>query len=246
MNLLLDLGNSSLKWALEEGGQRVHSGRVSHDRLGGEAFAQWHEARERIHAIVAVSTAPESVWQSTDRRLREVLQRSVQPLRTPDSGYGVRSAYRESQRMGADRWVAMVAAVSLGPLPAVVVDCGTAVTVDWLDEGGIHRGGLILAGVGAQFEALGRRAPVLAGRRSAENVSLFATDTEAAVHGGVLQGAAAMIDGVIRRMEVARGPAAQRWLAGGDARSLIPLLETELTMRPDLVLDGLAVIAGSA
>lgn len=243
MNLLLDLGNSSLKWALHDGARRVSGGRVGHDRLRVEPFPEWRAAAHRLDRIVAVSVAPEPVWHTVEARLGELLGRSARRLLTPPSGMGVRSRYPEPARMGADRWAAMVGAMSGGPLPAIVVDCGTAITVDWLDADGTHRGGLILAGITAQYEALGRRAPVLADRARVDTLSLFATDTEAAVHGGVLQGVAAMIDGVVQRMEHDRGLAARRWLAGGDAFTLAPLLMEDYTCRPDLVLDGLSIIA---
>lgn len=244
MNLLLDMGNSRLKWCWQDGRRRLASGAVALSGLSADRPpAAWAD-QPAPDRVLAVSVANEASWRILCQIVLVLWGREVERVKTPAQGGGIRCAYPDPARLGADRWVAMVAARALGELPALVVDCGTAITFDWVDAGGEHRGGLIAAGVATQIEALGRRAPALAGVSEKARLELFATDTESAILGGAVFGTAAVIEGLSGRMEAALGVAASRWLAGGDAAALHPHLPAgRFSLRPELVLDGLAVLA---
>jgi type III pantothenate kinase len=155
---------------------------------------------------------------------------------------GVRNAYAEPERMGADRWVAMIAARALlGPRTCYVVDCGTALTIDALAADGQHLGGVIVPGMRLMREALyreTRRIPPETGEPR-----LFGQSTRDCVWGGAAYAVASAIDGITERMIVSHGPGL-RLLTGGGAEAVLPLLRDEYRLEPDLIFTGLRVIAG--
>ena len=136
--------------------------------------------------------------------------------------------------VGADRWLAMLGAWAQARGACVVVDAGTALTVDIIDSGGRHRGGIIAAGLHTS------RAALLGATRFAtrdapppEHAGL-GTDTESCVDQGALLSCLGAID-----RAAAAEPQARRFITGGDARRLLPHLGADWDLQSDLVLRGL-------
>jgi type III pantothenate kinase len=126
----------------------------------------------------------------------------------------------------------------------VVIDCGTAITIDAIAAEGTHLGGLIVPGMDLMSTALAEAAPgvQLQGQDNQE-VSLLGRSTEAAVSGGVLYAAVSLIDRVSLDLTTELGSGTTILLTGGDARRILPLLSSKPDYDPDLVLKGLAVFA---
>ncbi|WP_114241312.1 type III pantothenate kinase [Dyella sp. C9] len=240
MRLLLDLGNTRLKWALRDGDRWYAQGAVSwqddvalalhqawrdvpvpHDAFGASVVNGDREAL--IAAVVVASFAREPHW-----------------LRTPAEACGVRNAYGEPGRLGVDRFLAMVAAHAEGLAPCVLAGAGTALTLDALDADGQHLGGLIAPGPQLMQQALlGATTRVQVER---PGVVLDAADnTPDAVASGCWQAAAALIERFVARMAPSLGGAPTLVLGGGDAEALLPLLAMPARLSADSVLRGLAV-----
>ncbi|OGT21933.1 MAG: hypothetical protein A2V90_05485 [Gammaproteobacteria bacterium RBG_16_57_12] len=147
-------------------------------------------------------------------------------------------------RLGADRWAALIAVRQRIEVAACIVDCGTAITIDVLSGQGEHLGGLIVPGIQMMRNSL---ASGTKGVRSSENamskVSLLARDTGAAVFGGTLYAAVAVIDRVISDVSEAMNMELTCVLTGGNAPEVKPLLAHACIYEPDLVLQGLARVA---
>jgi type III pantothenate kinase len=241
MTLLVDAGNSRVKWGILKR-TRIHG--VDSVAHGVDVFATlasvW-EGLERPDRVVVASVA----GQEFDEDLRDWVMEhwglDAELVVPPPRGQGVVNAYAEPQRLGADRWAALVAARGLVEGPVCVVDCGTAITVDALAADGTHLGGLIVPGMAMMGQALvehTRGIDAIEGGRAA----LLARDTAGAVRGGARYAAIALIDRVCADLEAELG-GIERIIGGGDAGLLLPLLSGPFHYEPNLVLDGLARIA---
>ncbi len=245
IRLLIDLGNTRLKWALARGGHLDSRTIVAESdwlsRLP-DLMSQW--CRLGLDEIVFASV----VEQTITERVLACLASMELPLRqaaTEAIRDGVRCAYRQPQRLGVDRWLALLAAHRDDRRRRqLVVSAGSALTLDLLLPGGEHAGGLIAPGLVAMRAGLLAAAPVLAvygeGRESLE----LAADSGDAIASGCLQSALALIERC-RRLPSARVPC-RVLLAGGDATRLAPWLSPPVRLRPHLVLEGLAWWARSA
>ncbi|MCU0937015.1 MAG: type III pantothenate kinase [Gammaproteobacteria bacterium] len=241
--LLADVGNTRLKWASAEAGGLTGHGAAEH---AGTGLAQvledaWGRLRAPSRLVVANVAGPTAAGILTGWALgRWGLTPELVVARA--AAGGVRNAYPEPERLGADRWAALVGARALCPDAACVVDCGSAVTADALSAEGEHLGGLILPGLALMRHSLQQGT---AGVRPAgdADVSLLARNTAGAVAGGTLYALVATVDRIASDLTAELGGRVEALLTGGDAPLLLPLLGRRWRHEPDLVLRGLAVLA---
>lgn len=244
MILLVDIGNTALKWATCDGGAVQYGGRASW-RLqdGGFVTPQEWQAMPAPHRVLVASVA----GADTDHALAQWCQNlwDLQPefvVPRRQAG-GVENAYVDPRRLGVDRWAALLAAHHALPGPACIVDCGSAITIDVLAADGQHLGGLIVPGLALMAKALEDNTEIRLDGEGEPDVRLLARDTAGAVSGGALYAAVAFIDRVVSDTTEALGVEPARVITGGDAPRLLPLLSGHYHHLPDLVLQGLAVIA---
>jgi type III pantothenate kinase len=243
--LLLDVGNTRIKWGvLADGGIR-RTGHIAQARIRENGLQVLTTKIPGQADQVFVSNVAGTSFAT---RLSGVVgahcRCDVRFARSERSGWGVTNAYTQPRRMGVDRWVAMVGAWAEFQSACLVVDAGTAMTIDAIDDEGRHLGGQIIAGVATMADALAAAAsdiPAIrpAAGRSAADLGMFARNTAAAVREGAQNAVAGAVDRAIRTLQSnAYEPVVV--LTGGDAsRILNALCETPLH-RPHLVLQGLA------
>ena len=246
MRLLLDMGNTRLKWALQV------------QPLGwlARGAVDWQEAD--VPALL------ESAWAGLPRPDRVIAASVVDPareaqvasviervfacapdwLRTPAIACGVRNAYAEPQRLGVDRFLAMVAAFADGHAPCVLAGAGTALTLDALAADGQHLGGLIAPGPPLMQQSLLTATARVRPERPGAILEL-ADNTADAVTSGCWLAAAALIDRFVAQMALRFGTSPTLILGGGDAEQLAPLLSLPSRLSHDGVLRGLAVWANT-
>ncbi|HET7370615.1 MAG TPA: type III pantothenate kinase [Gammaproteobacteria bacterium] len=245
MNLLIDLGNSRIKWAWSDGSGLRDRGAA---RYGGRPLAEVLEpmaSDEAPRRVVVASVAARTINDELTIWLRGRYHLAPTLLRAEAAAFGVRNAYKEPARLGVDRWAALIGARHRTDDDVCVIDCGTAITVDLLDAGGQHRGGLIGPGILTMRRALyGATAGIPDEGEGA--VTPLATDTRSAVTAGSLYAAAAFVERAHAEMERECGRALTCLMTGGDATVLQPLLQMQYERVPDLVLEGLAVVARGA
>jgi type III pantothenate kinase len=246
--LLVDIGNTRIKWATLRGGrlgrQRalVYAGWKARD-FGRRVFASVGP----LSRVVVASVAGARVEAEVRSAVKARLGCPVEYIRTVRRQASVVTRYREPWRLGVDRFVAAIAAHHLaGDRPACVISAGTAVTVDLIDGQGVHRGGLILPGPQLMVRSLldstsgiERRAQGRSGR-----LELFARSTRAAVEQGARYAVAAAADRAVEeaRRRLRGDPLVL--LTGGAATALRPLIRSRYRSVPDLVLRGVALYAG--
>ncbi|HEB98625.1 MAG TPA: type III pantothenate kinase [Thiotrichales bacterium] len=247
MILLLDAGNSRLKWAfldeagLHEGGALDRAGAQTRD-LARQAWGEMEAPEAAYVANVGGATLRRSLtaWMTRNWRITPVF------VAAEAEAFGVRNAYARPEGLGVDRWLALIAARGRGKGPVAVVDAGTAITIDVLSAKGQHLGGLIVPGISLMREALAERAEGIGGLPSLAETppeGLLAADTGSAVIGGTLYAAVAVIDRVLADVRQELGANTRCFITGGDAEQLLPLLATQPRHAPGLVLEGLAMVA---
>jgi type III pantothenate kinase len=234
-HLLLDLGNTRLKWALARDGALVQAPAALSWPGSALPLSDWQALRPETVALASV--APPAATAALEDALC-TLGTPVHRVQTQVQWRGLRCGYPRPERLGVDRWLALVAAYCRSPDRAcIVVSAGTALTVDVLDPDGAHRGGVIAPGLSTMRAGLITAAPALARHEGGVAASGPASDSADAIASGCLQAALGVIE---RHARDATGAPRQVLLAGGDAGVLAPHLAGPVELAPALVLEGLA------
>lgn len=238
MLLLVDAGNTRVKWALAhqdaQPGTWDTSGAALHEGLDALG-AEWQGAGV-TRAIVSNVAGPE---------LRARLAALLGPIEvewfaSSAQRAGLVNGYREPQRLGCDRFAAAIGARALAPGQALVVaTCGTATTVDAVSADGRFAGGMILPGLALMAGALARNTAQLPqAMPGAAPPPLFADNTNDAIVSGCLSAQA----GAIERAVAGHGDALCI-LSGGAAPYIAPALKVGHKLVDNIVLVGLHAVA---
>lgn len=265
--LLIDAGNTRVKWAYLRGGVLGAQFAVAHtqpasagarertrrldDRQWRSLAKRWRAAmrrrRDPLQDVLIVSVAGGQFDSALRRLLSRELGLRAHFVASARGAAGIRNGYRDAWRLGADRWVALIGARAMLPRRALcVVDAGTAITIDLLDAMGQHRGGAIVPGPQLMVRSLLRGTSGIqrrAGGRAGGARNLFANNTQAALEAGAGHAAAAVIERAVSEARRKIGSAPMLVLTGGAAPQLRPLLRPRPRVVPELVLRGLAALA---
>jgi type III pantothenate kinase len=153
--LLLDVGNTRIKWGVLDSGEIRRTGHISQARIGEKGLqVLTTKLPRRVDEVFASNVAGASFATRLSGVVGMHCDCDVRFARSEKYGWGLRNSYTQPRRMGVDRWVAMVGAWAEVQDACLVVDVGTAVTLDAIDETGTHLGGQIIPGVGAMATAL--------------------------------------------------------------------------------------------
>ncbi len=246
MILLLDIGNTSMKWAfLQDGNLQGQGSTVRADKEFKDlAKASWPDI-EPPERVLVCNVAGPAMKKSANLWIKRRWKVTPEFIQAEADACGVHNAYHEPKKLGTDRWAALIAARQLSKGASCVIDCGTAITIDALSADGRHQGGLIIPGLALMARSLIDRAPDIhePTADTSEDVALFARDTDNAVSGGALYAAVALLDRAITDVTAALGPRLSVFITGGDGARIAGLLRCRATCDPDLVLKGLAQMA---
>lgn len=238
MKLLVDIGNSRVKWALARAGA-ITEGPFAFARPGDAsdaAFAIAWGALSPPAAVAVCSVAGPGGTDALAAWTRAQWGLAPYELRPCRRAGALVNGYRDPGALGADRWANLLGARALlGAADAIVVDAGTAVTVDALRGDGRHLGGAILAGLEAGRAGLRAAAPALPA--AIDDAGLPADTPGGAIGAGTLVGLA----GAIERLAAAVGSDLERprrVVTGGDAGRLAPWLGPDWALEPLLTLRG--------
>ena len=243
MILVLDAGNSRLKWA-ESRPDGWFPG--SSFPLTGDAPPVEWQALARPERVVGGSVAGASAGERIAAWTRAQWGREPEWLGSTAEAFGVRNAYREPARLGIDRWAALLSAHRAELAPVCIVDCGSAITVDVLARDGRHLGGWIAPGRGMMGQCLltGTADIRFETVASGSPGALFGRDTAEAVEGGTRAALAGLVERALRAADTLCEDSVACLFTGGDAEWLAPGISRPCRIVPDLVLRGLAQLAG--
>ena len=245
--LAIDVGNTRLKWAQyaspQPGAALLAQGAVFLEMIDDLAETEWKRLTPPASMLGSI-VAGEGVR----RRVEEQMELwDITPRWVVSSAHaaGVSNGYDHPNRLGTDRWVALIGArhhvLARGQRrPALVVMVGTAVTVDALDTVGHFLGGLILPGFGLMLRALemgtaGLKAPT-------GEVVDFPTNTSDALMTGGAQAIAGAVERMQRRLLTHAGEEPLLLMTGGAAVKLSPMIDLRFETIDTLIFDGLLAL----
>ena len=145
-------------------------------------------------------------------------------------------------QVGSDRIVIAVAALAEYEAPLILMDLGTATTIEVVEPDNVYLGGVIFPGVMVSLDALTSRAAQLPGISLDKPKAVIGKNTIDCMRSGMMYGTAAMIDGIIERIEEELGHKTTIVATGGLARFITPLCKREIILERDLLLKGLNII----
>ena len=248
--LLIDDGNSRLKWATATTtGELLQVHIASPD---SKIEANWDEC-EMPERILISSVGSEQHKQKLNDIFEKKWQMVPEFISSPSKGLGLTNTYKEPERLGSDRWAAMVAVYHAVQSAALVVDAGTALTIDAIDGQGRHLGGLIHPGLVLSRKALlsGTNMKLETINTDVSGPELFGKSTEQGIASGTHYALSSLIDRAYSQLSkrlMAAGSSEKPacYLTGGDAEQIKDTLQCPYVFEPSLVLKGLALIATAA
>jgi type III pantothenate kinase len=253
MTLLIDAGNSAVKWGLLADGRIGETGWLLHrgvDDLAVRLAAAMRAQATRQGEVVGCHVAGEEVVRAVEQAVQALGLGPVDWLRSQDRfdrGPVLVNGYRDPAQLGVDRWHAMLGGCThVAGSSFVVASAGTATTVDCVraEAGGARFvGGCIAPGVRLMLESLAHGTAGLP--RAEGDASDFPDNTDAAIMTGVLDAQAGLVERVLRRFSAGLDAPPRLLLAGGHAEALRDRLprETAGVIEHNLVLRGLALRA---
>lgn len=241
MILLIDAGNTRLKWRLVNG-SAIHSEGASLIDVG-QPFEGLQDAGKKIKSVAISTVGSEAARHELEQVVHTVTSAPITFHWAEAERNGLSNSYQDVSKMGADRWHAMVAGWETETAGFAVVDAGSAVTVDYVGGDGRHLGGYILPGLQMMRRSL---------RLDAARIG-FDFDDQVDTRPGVSTGECAnhglawLTQGVIGQItkDVTCRGLGRIILTGGDADRFIRL-GLAADYRPGLVLDGLQAIHSTA
>ena len=245
--LLIDVGNSRLKWGVHESQGWTEFGATPNSEVGTLAVRDW-QSLPRPERIAGVNVAGEAMRTRVEVQMTR-WRVTPQWLVASASAGGVTNRYAEPEQLGADRWAALVAtrqrivAAESFPTAALVVNAGTAVTLDAMDADGVFRGGVIMPGLQLMLGSLAEKTAAL--KVAPGEYQDFPTNTADALYSGAVQA----VSGAIERMRLQleqQGADVKCFISGGAAGEIAPHLNGPLELVDNLVLEGVLVLAQSA
>lgn len=256
MLLAIDVGNTNVVFALFEGRTIKARWRIATDpRRTGDEYAVWlmqllgieGYARDAVDAIIISTVVPRALHNL------EVLAEKYFKVTPMIAGqapveFGMEIDVEEPRSLGSDRAVNSLAAHAKYPGDLIVVDFGTATTIDAVDFNGAYKGGIIAPGINLSLDALvGNTAklPRIA-IEAPRDTSVIGRNTEDQMLIGVFWGYVAMMEGLIARMRAEIGRPAKVVATGGLAVLFQEHTQIFDAVDPDLTLDGLALMAERA
>ena len=238
MILLIDIGNTRLKWALEKEGLLGESQAIFHQKKSftSQLKKEWGSL-PRPNAI-GISCVSSNKIKARVIAIAKEYWNEVEIIVATSSkhAFGVTNNYLHPHKLGVDRWLCLISSYYYYQQAVWVIDCGTAVTIDLINESGQHQGGVISAGLQLMKTALSTQTDGL--RFIDKNYPLgLSNQTDKAIFSGTLYA----IIGLIEQLLVQYPDKPMLILTGGDAKTVAKNLLHPTHIEPNLVLKGLAL-----
>lgn len=241
MNLLIDIGNSRMKWARQspddwQGGAID----IDQDSLAAELDSHW-SSWERPEKLIVSSVAANNINQILRQWAQLHWAIEARFVTSPPEQFGLTNRYEDPAQLGCDRWLAMLAAMQIGTLPLCVIACGTAVTLDVINKDREFCGGLIFPGLHLLRQSLVTGTAAI-GTIETKVDEAPALNTAEGAGSGTLLGLVGAIRFIMDTYEQKFGSNMVFMITGGDAELIQSRLQRDCIIEPDLTLKGLALL----
>jgi type III pantothenate kinase len=247
MILVIDVGNTRLKWAwLTASGLSAQQAIVHREALPEAWTPAVFDSAQRPDRVLVSNVAGEAMGRLLTRLTQQTFGVKTEFVKASGNFLELTNGYLDPTLLGADRWLAVIGAWTKVRSALCVVDAGTAVKVDSVDARGQHLGGLIVPGIHMMRDALINKTSDIARaveRGTPSPAGILAKDTLGAVSRGAVFALAGMADRAAEVIEQSTGVRPKLFITGGDAGMITGTMRAHGEIVPDLVLQGLAVIA---
>ena len=249
MLLAIDIGNTNLVIGCMENDQILFKARIATDRLrtsdqyGVEIKNMLEAYGVQIKDIddCIISSVVPPVFNSVKTGVMKIIGK--QPMVVgPGLKTGLNIHVDVPSQVGSDRIVIAVAALAEYKAPLILMDLGTATTIEVVEPENTYLGGVIIPGVKISLDALTSRAAQLPGISLDKPKQVIGKNTVDCMRSGMIYGTASMIDGLIDRMEEELGHPSTLVATGGMAQFITPLCKHNIILEKDLLLKGLNII----
>jgi type III pantothenate kinase len=250
--LLVDVGNSSVKWRLITVAATKKNPAMLQQQypkdISKSFFIQCWQTLAKPDKVVVSCVANKHVWQVLEQACEELWSIKAEKITSVKEGFGIINAYKQPSDLGSDRWCAMIGALHAIESDFIVVDCGSAITIDVVMSSGKHHagkhlGGYILPGFSMMKQSLGMHtAEVQVDIKLSSATLTPSNSTQGCVDSAIYLSVVKLIEAIFEQQEK-QDKKAQCVLTGGDAALVAKLLSIKYVMMPELVLHGLAIIA---
>lgn len=248
MLLVVDIGNTNTVLGITDGEKLVQRWRLVSERHTSDelaiclfnllSIAGIRPAEVSGAALCSVVPPLDAPWEECIRRYLSVECLKV----TNRSDIGIPVLYENISEVGADRLVNAVAGIELFGSPLLVVDFGTAITVDAISPRGEYLGGAIAPGLVVSMEALFGKAAKLPKVSLDLPESVIGRNTRDSMQSGFLYGFAGMVDSLVERIRDELGEEAKAIATGGQADIIAPISRSISAVEPWLTLEGLRLV----
>jgi len=232
MRLCIDIGNTRIKWGVFDGDELVHY----------DAFVRNYDSR--LRELMSEFDITESISSSTRRKSKSMEQLVSSYIKghivlDHTVPLPITNTYQTPETLGRDRLAGVVAAyMGDGTSAHVVIDAGTCITYDVIDEQGVYLGGNIAPGAKMRLQAMHHFTDGLPLVDMKLPVDILGSSTETALQNGALMGTVMEMNSFVHMMSK-QYSRLNVILTGGDADFFGELLNTEIFVRPNLIMVGL-------
>ncbi|MBU1006139.1 MAG: type III pantothenate kinase [Candidatus Omnitrophica bacterium] len=237
MFLAVDIGNTSINNGIFDGKNLKRTFRIPTYAKGLEAL--YGKKLNAVNAAVIVSVVPE-ILKKTEKIFLKILDKVLVVGR--DADVGVKNLYKSPKQVGQDRLVNARAAYELYGGDCLIVDFGTATTIDIVNSKRQYLGGVIAPGVELSLDALSEKTALLPKVRLRKPKSILGKETRESMINGAVYGFSGLCDGVVARLRKERGIKGRVVATGGLSKLIGPYCETVDIIDPELTLKGLRLI----
>ncbi|WP_159888024.1 type III pantothenate kinase [Paenibacillus puerhi] len=249
MILVVDVGNTNIVLGLYKEKQLVHHWRLSTsrattaDEYGIMMYNLFQHAGiglEQVQGVIISSVVPPLMFVLEQLCVKYIKKKPM--VVGPGIKTGLNIRYENPKEVGADRIVNAVAAIELYGPPCIVVDFGTATTLDYIDEKSQYIGGAVAPGIGISTEALYQHAAKLPRIELVKPRSVVGRTTVSSMQAGIIYGFAGQVDGIIDRIRQEYKTDPTVVATGGLAELIASESRTIQLVNPLLTLQGLQII----
>ena len=249
MILAIDVGNTNIVLGCIENGKRIFSARIASDRgKTADQYALDIQGILTLHGVKAEEIEG-GILSSVVPYLQSVIPEAVRILAKIDLmivGPGIKTGLNirtdNPASVGSDLIVAAVAARAKYKTPIAIVDMGTATTLSLIDRDNEYMGGMIIPGLWTSMNALSANAAQLPYIDLTGPVKLIGTNTIDCMRSGAINGTAAMLDGLLDRLEDELQEPVTPVLTGGLSGLIAPVCRHRFHLEPDILIDGLVIL----
>lgn len=238
MNILVDIGNTRIKWCRDENGLFGTVQAIGYKEKDFIASIEQIWLSQPIPDFLAISSVGNENISSQIIQLAKRLWSGIKVsvAKSSASAFSVINAYQQPERLGIDRWLTLIALRRYHPGNCCIISCGTAITADCLDEKGLHLGGIIGPGLQSMRQSLFKGTALLPYIDQHYPVAL-ADSTESAIYTGTLFAAVGLIEKLVSHFRHCE----KFILTGGDAEIIAQHLNLVVILEQDFVLKGLSL-----